>query len=237
MNMRVEPHSIGSILHVIKRGARGMEIVRDNHDRFDFARSLFLLNDTYKNENWRGHVANKPLFYRPTAWPEREPLVSILAWTLLDNHLHLLIQENTEGNIAKFMQRLGGSMTLSFNQRYDGRGSIFQGSYKGRVVETDTYLQYVHAYIVVKNVFDMYPGGIGAALSNFENAWIFAEKYPFSSFLTAAKGNTSPILDMAAMDSLGLLRKDFKQYARSMLAVHAEAKVLDESLATLLEDW
>lgn len=236
--MRVEPHHIGSVLHVMKRGARGMEIVRDDRDRYNFVRSLFLLNDEYQNNDWRTLCVDKPLFYRPGSWPKRSPLVSILAWTLLDNHFHMLLQEVKEGGVAKFMQRLCGSMTLAFNERHEGRGSIFQGSYKGRLVDTDEYLHYVHAYITVKNTFEVYDGGIKNAVAQFDKAWAFAQKYPFTSFLTATTGIDSPLLDMKAIDSLGLIRKDFKKYARSMLATHAKTKEINnEMMAILLENW
>ena len=237
-NMRVDPHTTGSIMHVMKRGARGMEIVRDKQDCYNFARSLYLLNDMHQENDWRTYVVGKPLFYRPESWPKRVPLVSILAWTLLDNHFHLLLQELEAGGIAKFMQRLGGSMTLSFNEKYGERGSIFQGGYRGRVVETDEYLQYVHAYITVKNTFEMYQGGLKRALAQFEKAWVFAGMYPFTSFLTAATGASSPLLDMNAIDSLGLIRKDFKKYARSMLATHVKTKeIKDDIVSLIIEKW
>jgi len=236
--MRVESHAVGSIMHIIKRGARGMEIVRDNRDRLNFVRSIYILNDQHQNNNWRTYVVGKPLFYRPESWPQRRPLVSVLAWTLLDNHFHLLLKETEEGGIAKFMQRLGGSMTLAFNEKYNGRGSIFQGGYKGRVVETDKYLQYVHTYIVVKNTFDMFPGGCKKALPQFEQAWKFASGYRFTSFLTAATGAPSPILDMNTVHSLGLIRKDPQKYAKSMLMAHIQSKEVEMDTAELiLEEW
>ena len=235
--MRVEAHGIGSVMHVMKRGGRGFAIVRDEEDRYDFVRSLYILNDQYKDNDWRKYTFGKSLFYRPKAWPERRPLVSILAWTLLDNHFHLLLQEIEEGGIAKFMQRLCGSMTRRFNEKYDERGSIFQGGYKGRSVDSDEYLQYVHAYITVKNVFDMYPGGLEKALADFEQAWRFAgEGYPFSSFPTSASSAPSPLLDMDAIHALGLIRSDFRKYAHSMLTVHAKV-VEDEIGALMLESW
>ncbi|MEX2013885.1 MAG: transposase [Parcubacteria group bacterium] len=240
--MRVEPYSVGSVVHIIKRGGRGMEIVRDDGDRWRFVRSLFILNDLYQDPG-RNFVMYESqtfvsVFERPEEWPERRPLVAILGWTLLDNHLHLLVQEINEGGIAKFMQRLGGSMSLAFNEKYGTRGSIFQGAYKSRTVDSNEYLQYVHAYITAKNVFDMYPGGVKKAMQEFEKAWKFASEYTFSSFLTAAIGAPSPILDMKVMDDLGLIRKDFKEYARSMLATHAQSKEMDEELgALILEEW
>ena len=41
--MRTEPYSIDSIIHVSKRGTRGIDIVRDEDDRLRFLRSLFYL--------------------------------------------------------------------------------------------------------------------------------------------------------------------------------------------------
>lgn len=236
--MRVDSHTVGSVMHIIKCGARGMEIVRDDNDRFAFVRTAFIVNDKYQNNNWRSYTASKPLFYRPEAWPEKEPLVSVLAYTLLNNHFHMLLQELEDGGIAKYMQRFCNGMARAFNEKYGGQGTIFQGGYKGRVVESDEYLHYVQAYIVVKNVFDMYPGGLTKALAQFERAWAFAETYQFSSFLTAAQGAESKLLDRKATESLGLIRRDFKKYARTMLMVHAKTKDIPEDIAPLLlESW
>ena len=80
--MRIEPYGIGSIIHVVKRGTRGMEIVRDNADRERFVQLLFYLNDSFNDNNWRKTIVGLALFERPRRWPAREPLVRILAWTL-----------------------------------------------------------------------------------------------------------------------------------------------------------
>ncbi|HVW83016.1 MAG TPA: hypothetical protein VHC68_03705 [Candidatus Paceibacterota bacterium] len=104
--MRVEPHDVGSFLHITKRGARGAEIVRDESDRIGFTRSLFYLNDTYSDENWRKSLSGLGMFERPADWPEREPLVRIHAWTLMPNHFHILAEQIRDGGVAKFMQRL-----------------------------------------------------------------------------------------------------------------------------------
>ena len=215
-----------------------MEIVRDDQDRYAFVRSLFILNDEYQDNDWKKYTARKELFYRPTSWPDQVPLVSVLAWILLDNHFHILLQEQVEGGISKYMQRLGGSMTLTFNEKYSEKGSIFQGGYRGCVVDSNKYLQYVHAYITVKNCFDMYPGGIKKATAHFDRAWAFAGTYPFSSFLTASEDAPSPLIDMQAYHSLGLQRKDFRSYATSVLDTHMRSKEeRREYEPYLLEEW
>ena len=223
-------------MHVYNRGARGMNIVKDKADKWRFIKSLYLLNDTYKDENWHRDTAELPLFERPQHWPERKPLVSILAYTLMPNHFHLVLKEIEEGGIAKFMQRLGGSMTLCFNLKHKGQGSIFQGSYKSRTVGKDIYLRYLSAYVLVKNVFELYPGGLQKALQNFDTAWDWAMAYEFSSLgVTAGKAH-SPILDNSLILNLDLApSKKFKSDAKDMFFGHVSIK--DSLKQSILETW
>ncbi|MCX6786590.1 MAG: transposase [Candidatus Kaiserbacteria bacterium] len=220
--MRVEPHGVGSVLHVIKRGTRGMDIVRDEYDRQRFNISLFYLNDSFSDPNWIENLKFCKPFERPEHWPEREPLVHILAWTLLPNHFHLLLEETRENGTAKFMQRLCGSMSAAFNAKYSETGSIFQGSYKSKTVDDDSYLRYLAFYIQVKNVFDMYPGGLGKTVNDFEKAWKWALRYSHSSISTYALGIDSPIIEKEFLLELYPDRKTFKKEAREMLMLHLQ---------------
>ncbi|OGL74056.1 hypothetical protein A3D72_03215 [Candidatus Uhrbacteria bacterium RIFCSPHIGHO2_02_FULL_57_19] len=72
--MRKEPFGVGSFVHVIKRGARGLPIVRDKKDRERFLYILAHTNDTYEPENWFRDIiiAGRPSFERPASWPEQE---------------------------------------------------------------------------------------------------------------------------------------------------------------------
>src|SRR3989338_4214334 len=226
--MRIEPYTVGSIVHALKRGARGMDIVMDKADSWQFMKSLYLLNDVYSNRNWHRETADLLLFKRPESWPEREPLARILAWVLMPNHFHLLLQEKKEGGIAKFMQRFCGSMSLCFNLKYESKGSIFQGAYKAKRVDDDSYLRHLAFYIQVKNVLELYPGGLVAALSNFDDAWDWALKYPFSSLpdYVLVLGKKSPIID----DHEGLITSIHeeslsKQDAYEILALYNSSKL------------
>lgn len=233
--MRVEPYTVGSYMHVIKRGGRGAPIVKDQSDKYRFVRSLFYLNDTFFDENWdRAHFTREArtynsqtivstasgkdvLFYRPPEWPEREPLVKILCYTLMPNHFHLLLKEVREGGVTIFMKKLGQSMTNHFNEKYSSKGSIFQGSYKSKTVDEDVYLRYVAAYIMVKNVFELYPAGITAAAERFEDSWKFAISYPFSSLPDYVAERRSPIIDADILGSIFSNRTEFKKFARDMI--------------------
>ena len=236
--MRIEPYSVDSTIHITKRGVRGMDIVRDLDDRWRYAKSLFILNDTHSDPNWHRETSELLMFERPPQWPEREPLVRILAWTLLSNHMHLLVQEIRKGGTAKLMQRLGGSMSLCYNLKYKERGSIFQSAYHARVVEGDAHLNYLAFYILVKNVLEMYPGGLKAASANFDDAWEWAIRYPFSSLPGIISGESDPITDDVDDLLSGIICRgdSFKDEARELLKVYMVSHGEDFK-AIMLEPW
>jgi putative transposase len=235
--MRVEAHGIGSVLHVVKRGGRGMEICRDANDRERFKRSLFYLNDEYVDPYWLTNTSNLALPNRPVHWRDRTPLVEILAWTLMPNHFHILLKEITDGGIALFMQGLCGSMTKQYNVKYDETGSIFQGGYRGRLIDNDDYLRYVLPYIAVKNVFELYPGGLVSAVRSFEKAWKWALAYPYSSLRSHASGESSPILAIDTVRDMLESGVQFKKNARDMLAAHAQQREIMLPHSMQLEAW
>lgn len=237
-HMRKDPHAIDSIIHITKRGTRGMDIVRDSDDWRRFPKSLFYLNDVHSDSYWHQVTSGLTPFERPSHWPEREPLVRVLAWTLLSNHFHLLLQEIREGGAAKFMQRLGGSMSMCFNLKYKEKGSIFQSAYHSRTVESDSHLNYLVFYILVKNVLEMYPGGLRAALANFDDAWEWAVQYPFSSLPSIISGESSPIIDDVDGMTSGVIGAGdaFKEEARGLLEVHMASRGEDFK-DLMLEQW
>ncbi len=236
--MRVEPFSIDSVIHVTKRGTRGTDIVRDLNDRRRFASSLFLLNDTYIGPNLQRETVELSPFERPEHWPEREPLVRILAWTLLSNHFHLLLQETREGGTAKFMQRLCGSMSKCFNLKYKEKGSLFQSAYHARVVSENSHMNYLAFYILVKNVFEMYPGGLVAASAHFDDAWEWAKRYSFSSLSGLVSGEISPTVEDPDKLLAGIIGEGdaFKSEAKELLVAHMISRG-EAFKAVMLEQW
>ena len=217
--MRVEPHTTDSIVHVVKRGARGLPITRDVWDKKRFSLLLYHLNDNYRDEYWERSLSETDPFVRPEHWPERDTLVKVLAWTLMTNHLHLVLKEICDGGIAKFTQKVFGSMTTHFNSKYEERGSLFQGSYRGRTVDLhgDEYLRYLAVYVMVKNPFELYPGGLAKAIENFDQAYEWATQYPFCSLSDYAGHTESPILDKDIFGELFESPRYFKDFSKECM--------------------
>jgi REP element-mobilizing transposase RayT len=72
--------------------------------------------------------------------------VSLLAYCLLSNHIHLLV-ETPQGNLSKMMQAFQTSYTLYFNRRHGRSGHVFEQRYKALLVDKDNYLLQVSRYI------------------------------------------------------------------------------------------
>lgn len=56
------------------------------------------------------------------------------AYALMDNHYHLMI-ETPRANIAQTMQNINTSYTVYINKKYRRSGHLFQGRFKGIIVD------------------------------------------------------------------------------------------------------
>ncbi len=224
--MRREPFFVNDFVHVYNRGNRKQEIVRDEHDCEYFLQALYYFNTTtlpanpfqeLKKIGERDTLFNLKSYMWPTAWQQREPIVKIVAFILLKNHFHLLLQEIKEGGVSLFMKKFGIGMTNRFNTRYEETGKLFQGSYKARRVDSDNYLRYLFAYIQIKNAFEMYPGGAGLAVKNFDKGYDFAARYPYGSLTLNGNDGTSSIIDNEYFRDIFGDIGEYKAFAKNCL--------------------
>jgi REP element-mobilizing transposase RayT len=176
-------------------------------------------NDESVSENWFRDLMDENIAHtlaRASVWPKQKKIVKILGYCLLNNHFHLLLKEIVEGGIAKFMQRLGISMTMAHNEKYKEKGSLFQGAYRSKTIEEDMYLRYVSVYVQVKNAFDMYPGGVKKATDNFDDAYDWAKKYPYCSLGDYAGMRKSPVVDTDLLGEI-FTPEEYKSFARDCI--------------------
>ena len=217
--VRSEPYGLDDYVHVIKRGVRGLPIVKNEHDRHRFLLMLRHLNDRFYPEDWFDDLRLANLidsFERPDFWPPQKPLVGLVCFCLLNNHFHLLLHEITPGGISKFMQRLGTSMARHFNAKYQEQGALFQSAYRSRTINDEDYLGYVSAYIQVKNCFELYPDCRAVTLKNFDQLFAWAEQYPDSS-LGETTGYRPRLLTTEPIISEMFAPKEYKEFCRDFI--------------------
>ena len=113
--------SSSGIYHVVTRGNGRQIIFNDDGDRSTFLNKLV--------ESARPHQ------------------VSLLAWCLMDNHVHLLVQDSSN-NMSAALQTLLGSYARYFNRKTGHVGHVFQQRFYSEAIETDKQflaaLRYIH---------------------------------------------------------------------------------------------
>lgn len=196
--MRSTPFT-GQIYHVYNRGVLKQPIFFDDRDHFRFMKSLIQFNDQAPG------ICRRPTSAETSV--EKKPLVSILAWCLMPNHFHLLVEQIADNGLSLFMKKLGGGFTKYINTRYERSGHLFQGKYQCKLVDTDAYLLQLSRYIHLN------PKELAGPL-NPEKTMEFIENYRWSSYgdWINAKKN-SKIIDSKRIKSL----LDLKDYRASTI--------------------
>jgi len=129
---------------VFNRGVDKRIVFNTKEHQAYFLSRLRLLNTTDNRKyitNKRSRCKNKEIL------GEGESLVSIVAYCVLPNHFHLLLKQNVDNGISQFMQRLGTSYTMYFNQQEKRSGGLFQGKFKATHLSGDFALPVLSAYI------------------------------------------------------------------------------------------
>jgi REP element-mobilizing transposase RayT len=113
--------SEADIYHVTTRGVAQQIIFEDDNDReFFLSRMRFYVDECE---------------------------VHLLAWCLMSNHIHLLVQAELE-KTRTFMHKLLASYAIHFNNRHRRSGHLFQGRFDSVPIETDeqlmTAMRYIH---------------------------------------------------------------------------------------------
>lgn len=107
--------------HITSRGVGGMALFEDDDDRRFYLRLL----KKYRNEC----------------------SLKVLAWVLMDNHTHLILDTGEEGLPTEFMRKLNTTYAMYFNDRTQHVGHVFQGDYHSIPICTDSQLMATIDYI------------------------------------------------------------------------------------------
>jgi putative transposase len=75
-----------------------------------------------------------------------EQTLDVLAYCLMPNHYHLLVQCKAHG-VSRAMMRLSVAYTKAMNRRYNRVGALFQGQFQAIAVDSDEYLYHLTRYI------------------------------------------------------------------------------------------
>lgn len=182
----------GEFYHIYNRGNSKQDIFLDDQDRDRFVKLLYLSN-SYKNINFRDDIVTQKI----DVWDfdRGNPVISIGAWVLMSNHIHLLITiphsnspvpgtgEKKESSISFFMRKLLGSYTKYFNKKHGRAGGLFESKFKAAHVDSDEYLKYIFSYIHLNPVKMIDSEWKEKGIRDIEKAKGFLRGYQWGSYL------------------------------------------------------
>lgn len=78
--------------------------------------------------------------------------VSVHAYVLMSNHVHLLVTPSSSRSASQMMQSIGRCYVRYFNQAYERTGTLWEGRYKSCLVDSENYFLEVSRYIELNPV-------------------------------------------------------------------------------------
>jgi len=120
--------------------------------------------------------------------------IRIVAYCLMDNHYHIIL-ENVSGRLSQFFSQLNGHYGLQYRKRSGSKGYVFQNRFHSSLIQDDSYLTLAICYVLQNPV----KAGLAAA----------AFSYPWSSARLYFDGDTRDWLAGDIVSELFKTRKSF----------------------------
>jgi putative transposase len=183
--------SNGNYYHIYNRGVEKRNIYMDERDYYRFLETLgfyYKIPTPMKLSDFRrGAIKTKKI-------ENQTKLVTIFCYCLMPNHFHLLIRQEVDGGLSLFLRKLSDSYTRYFNTKYERVGSLFQGTFKAKLIESDEYLLHLSKYIH-RNSFPLEMWECKIYPYSSYNYYLSGEEHPFcdTNFILSyfSKDNTS----------------------------------------------
>ena len=140
--------------------------------------------------------------------------VSIHAYVLMGNHVHLLLTPKTDTGVSLFMQSVGRRYVWYFNRRHNRTGTLWEGRYRASLVQDDAYLLACYRYI------ELNPVRAGLAGDPVGYRW--------SSYSANALGRRNPLVTPhAKFAELGRTPSETQAAYRHLIGRFIETELLE----------
>ena len=118
----------------------------------------------------------------------------------MPNHYHLILRQDKDGGVSKFISLFQNSYTKFNNTKYRREGHLLKGQYKNVHIEDEKQLLYIHRYIHLNQYSSRLVNTIEKQL-----------KYPYSS-LSEYINNKNGICNKDLILKLFKEGKDYRKF-------------------------
>ncbi len=201
--------------HIYNRGTEKRDIFTTREDYNRFIKLLYIANQSSPVDLKK----QGPTLSEITIPTDIKPLVKVAAYCLMPNHFHILLCEQENNGISKFMQKVGTGYTMYFNRRWERNGVLFQGKFKATHVNDDRYLAYLISYIHLNPIKLIEPRWKEGGIQNKKRAEDYLEHYKYSSYLDyrGKKRPENKIINQNVLPKYFSLGHNFKEYVTEWL--------------------
>lgn len=164
---------------------------------------------------------DKAIFLNMLGMASKRLKIRILAYCLMDNHYHLII-ENSSGRMADFFKLLNGEYGIDYRRRHGGNGYVFQGRFTSTLIQDEGYLLMAISYV----------------LGNPERARLVRDftEYPWSSAAAYFKKDDSDLIDRVFVEELYETAKKLHEHVRIWQERKSELPIIHTELGPVLAD-
>lgn len=183
--LRKDPFVNKEYYHLYNRGIDKRIIFKNIKDYERLMMLFYIANSNLENPIRLDDVINKQQknFSEIMVMDKGKPLVSIGAWCLMTNHFHILVKQEIEGGITKFMKKLGTGYSMFFNIKYQRHGALFGGPFKSKLIGVDdNYLRHLFGYIHLNPLDIEFTNWKKYLNKNINRKKEFLKSYRYSSY-------------------------------------------------------
>jgi REP element-mobilizing transposase RayT len=146
----------------------------------------------------------------------KEYFVNIIAFCLMPNHFHFLLQQKSNIPLSDWLRVLFSGYTLAVNKQQNRIGTLFEGKPKKRLINKEEYLQHLIYYIH----FNPVKAGLVSS----------PEKWEFSNYLEYINKRDDYPFDKLLINEYFGSKEKYKIYAENYYLDERTGKQLEKYL-------
>lgn len=157
------------------------------------------------------------------------PLVTIFAFCLMFNHYHMLLRQEVDNGISKFMHKITMGYAKYANVKHKRTGPLFEGRFKSILINKEAHYSHLIPYIHL-NALD----AIGVPWREGQvQDWRMAEAglnvFKWSSHsVYVGHGQELPVVDSDAARDVFPTPDEYMSYLRSWSQRELDVKIIDQ---------
>jgi len=150
--MRKNPLVAGEIYHIFTRSIADFKVFNETGD-FERMKHLVRYYQVKNDVKFSNFIDLKIVLKEGVdnslelLLKDKEKLVQVIAYCLMQTHIHLILKQLAKNGIPKYMKDILNSYSRYFNIRHRRKGPLWESRFKSALVDSDEQLLHLTRYI------------------------------------------------------------------------------------------